>query len=139
MTPAAWLIASSMLLGSCSNGTADSQPLEIADAWIRKPIPPLDKTAGYFRITNQSAEKVVLTGARSSAARTIEFHETVQIDEMMRMRRLEQVELDPGGTVEFAPGGKHLMIFGFSSVTSPVGIELRFSTGQTLDVSFELR
>lgn len=135
-----WLIASCiLLLSSCSDEPAVSEPLQVTDAWIRKPVPPLDKTAGYFLITNHSPDKVVLTGARSDAARSIEFHETVQVDDMMRMRRLKQLELGPGESVQFAPGGKHLMIFGFKSVSSPVGIELQFSSGQTLDVPFELR
>jgi hypothetical protein len=128
-----------LLLASCSYEPEETTSPQVTDAWIRKPIPPLDKTAGYFRITNRSGEKIVLTGASSSVAHAIEFHETLKVDDMMRMRRVKEIELGPGETLSFAPGGKHLMIFGFKAITSPVYIELRFAAGQTLEVPFEMR
>jgi copper(I)-binding protein len=126
-----------MLFPSCSPETA--APVDVTDAWIRKPVPPLDKTAGYFGIRNNTDFLITLQEAGSDRARSIEFHESLRDGDVMRMRRLGPVRIAPGETVVFEPGGKHLMIFGFTDGESPVVIRLKMDSGSTLDVPFEIR
>jgi copper(I)-binding protein len=116
----------------------------VEDAWMRAPVPPLDKTAGYFKFSNRSATAVTLASATSARARTIEFHETFEKNGMLRMRRLGEIKVGPGESVEFKPGGKHLMIFGFtgSGERVPVSFEVvSADPAETLsvEISFELR
>ncbi len=128
-----------MFLASCSKPNMAPPLIEVTDPWIRKPIPPLDKTAGYFKVTNHSETPIVLKVAQSKSARKIEFHETLEEEGMMRMRRLKEVVVAPGETVSFEPGGKHLMVFGFIAGDSPVSVQLRIGEDQILEVPFDLR
>jgi len=124
-------------LAACTQ--TETPPIEVTDAWVREPVPPLDKTAGYFQIHNNTQSPIVLQKASSPDARSIEFHETIRDGDMTRMRRISSLTIDPGEQAAFEPGGKHLMIFGFTEDESPVMITLLFESGTILDVPFELR
>lgn len=132
------LLAAALAATGCSGPDAGSSgALEISDARVRALIPGQDKTAGYFRARNSTADAMVLSGARSGQARSIEMHITVQDGDMMRMRRLDAVEIAPGETVRFEPGGRHLMIFGVDSLEAGIDIELQLRDGTTVPVHFE--
>ncbi len=69
-------------------------------------------TAGYFQLTNNSDHSVVLVGVSASFAHHIEMHETANVNGTMQMRPVKAIEVLPGQSLEFAPGGLHLMIMG---------------------------
>ena len=82
----------------------------VSDAWV-KPTAPGQKVAGvYLQIV--STEDAKLTGGSSSIAETVEVHEMSMRGDIMRMRRLDAIELPAGKQVELKPGGYHLMLFG---------------------------
>ena len=53
----------------------------------------------------------MLTGAETAAAGVTELHFMRMEDGVMRMRSLPSVELPAGETVQFKPGGLHVMLF----------------------------
>ena len=57
--------------------------------------------------------------ASSPLAETVEIHTSREVDGLQRMERLDQVQVAPGQSVAFAPGGKHLMLLGLSRMPSP--------------------
>ena len=129
-------MAAAFLLAACS----PSEPISITGAWLRPPAPGLEVAAGYFDIVNRGDTSVDLVGAHGDALGSIEIHTETHDGDMMQMRRLDKVELPPGQTVRFSPGGTHLMLFGFVGVTSPhVPLTLQFSDGSKRVVEFEMR
>jgi copper(I)-binding protein len=105
--------------------SAEAGPLPIVeDLRIRELIPGQDKTVGYLKLHNPGDRPMVLVRAEADFARALEFHTTAMDGQIMRMRRLPTVELPPGSTIAFEPGGRHLMLFGVTSL-EPDG-ELRF-------------
>jgi periplasmic copper chaperone A len=128
-------IAAAMLM-AC----APSEPLSIANAWIRAPVPGTHTAAGYFDITNHTAAPLALIGADSDACASIEMHTTEHDGDTMRMHQIDRVELQPDQTESFQPGGRHLMLLQFGDVTSKsIVVTLRFSDGSQLRVPFDLR
>jgi copper(I)-binding protein len=96
--------------------------------------------AGYFDMINRRDTPIALIGARSSASSSIELHTTEHDGDLMRMRKLERIELAPGANATFAEGGHHLMLMRFTGVTTPtVPVTLLFADGSELTVPFELR
>ncbi len=88
-----------------------AQPrIVVEDAWVRAVPPVSTMSAAFFRIRNTGDERDYLVGVRSGVAETAEIHTTVMEDSMMKMRRLKEVEIPPGKTVEFRPMGKHIML-----------------------------
>src|SRR5512146_276138 len=84
--------------------------LEVERAWIRSAPPGATMLAGYAVLHNSGDAPVIVHGASSPDFGAVSIHETIQVDAVERMQSVEQVEVAPGATVTFAPGGKHFML-----------------------------
>jgi copper(I)-binding protein len=115
------------LLAAC--GDVAPQAVQFESARIRLPVPGTDKAVGYFQITNHTDEIITLTGARSGQIRSIEMHTMTREGDMMRMRRLQAVEVQPDEMVEFVPGGRHLMLFGADGLGDRVDLVFTSAEG----------
>lgn len=86
--------------------------LHIQHPWSRA-LPPVAPTgAAYMVIENRGEDSDRLTGAHTPIAAHAELHEHVHRDDVMKMQEVDGVEIAPGSSVEFAPGGYHVMLFG---------------------------
>ena len=85
---------------------------------------------------------VQLRGVMTDYALKVEMHESVGKDGMMSMQPIESVDVPAKGTVAFAPGGKHLMIWGVNDTAISRGkMQLTFlmSNGDRLLVDAVIR
>jgi periplasmic copper chaperone A len=75
------------------------------------------ETGGAFvTIVNNGKTADRLVSASSPAAQTVELHETVDDNGVMKMEpRPEGWEIPAGGTLELKPGGKHIMLIGLTA------------------------
>ena len=96
-----------LLLGACGN---DDPPLVAADVVVRPPMPGMQMTAGYLTLRNNSDDEITIDRVSSPQFGRVEMHETLIEGGVSRMQSLPAVVLPPGATVEFEPGGKHLML-----------------------------
>jgi copper(I)-binding protein len=93
--------------------------------------------AAYFTLTNGSDKAVTLAGVSIDAAESAEMHETKD----GKMGSVEQVNLAPGATAKFAPGGKHVMVFNVKPETAAgnaVEMTLTFSDGDKLSTPLKV-
>ena len=112
------LLALSVLLPLIS--AADSEGLVIEGAWVRA-LPPTQKvTAAYLKVTNAGPRAVSITGGEIELAAEVQIHTTREIDGYMRMERLPQLEIPPGGSATLEPGGTHLMLMELKMLESQV-------------------
>lgn len=86
-------------------------PVQINDAWVRQAPAGAVVMVAYARISNASDESYWIKAASSPAFESIQLHETVDDNGIARMLNLKSVELSARTTVEFAPGGRHFMLF----------------------------
>ena len=85
--------------------------LNIKDVWVR----PANKgmnTALYFTVENNSNKADTLLSVTSSIAEIVQMHETFKSGEMMGMREVKAITINPNTTFEFKPGGHHIMVIG---------------------------
>lgn len=112
----------------------------ISDGYIMAPLKGRDIAAGYFIAENQG-EAVSLVSASSPSAATVELHTHSMADGVMKMRKVDAVDLPEEGSVAFEPGSFHLMMFGFTraegQTETPVTVGL--STGEELVVTLPIR
>lgn len=103
---------------------AHSAPAQllVTDAVVRLGVVPGRPAAGYLTI-NGGARADRLLGVSSPVAR-VEMHETLMANGRMRMAPLEMLDVPAGQRIAFAPGGKHLMLFGLPASLKP-GDDLR--------------
>ena len=103
------------IIALCVNVAAVSQPnsaIVVKDGWIQLGPPSQKNTAGYMVIENHSNKNTALVSAKSDICNVVEMHKMETVNEMMRMRKVDQVEVPAQGKAEFKPGGYHLMIIG---------------------------
>lgn len=86
------------------------QSMTITGVWARATVAG-QKTAGAYAEL-MSASRAALVGAESPAAASIEFHTMSVEGGVMRMRRVERIDLPAQKVVKLAPGGLHLMLVG---------------------------
>ena len=78
-------------------------------------LPPISKNgAVYLTLTNHGHLSDQFIGATTPIAEYAEIHTYLMEDGMMKMRKVNQVELPPNEEVAFAPGGSHIMLIGLS-------------------------
>jgi copper(I)-binding protein len=97
--------------------------------------------AGYCELTNQGSSTEQLVGASSPAFASVMLHRSVRVQGMERMEHVDAVELAPGDTVRFAPGGLHLMLMSRThalQVGDNVPVTLEFADGRQLTASFRV-
>ena len=114
------------------------------DAWIPEAPPTVKALAGYMAIENNLDDELVLSGAESPVFENIELHRTI-VDEdtgYARMVKQPQLKIAAGQRFEFKPGGYHLMLLNPSqgfAVNQSIPVNLSFTNGQHLEVSFTIR
>jgi periplasmic copper chaperone A len=133
MIRSATLLAACVALASCS-GKAE---LSGSQAWVRLPAVVGRPGAAFFTIKGGRADDRLIEAASAVAVRT-ELHATeASANGMMTMRRLPAVDVPAGATVTFAPGGRHVMLFGLDPSIKPgtaVPLRLGFASGRTVEL-----
>ncbi|TLY49620.1 MAG: copper chaperone PCu(A)C [Gammaproteobacteria bacterium] len=99
-----------LLLAACANNASAAGHLVIEGAWIRNAPPGAMMLAGYASVRNDGDAAVIVTAADSADFASVSLHESIEEGGVVRMRALDRVEIKPGASVAFAPGGKHLML-----------------------------
>ena len=104
--------------------------IEVEDAWVRLPAVAGRPAVGYF--TLRGAEQPTrLVAVNADRAQRTEMLESMAGGGngsgggmTMTMRPIANLPLPPNGTIVFAPGAKHLMLFGVSPALKPGGYTL---------------
>jgi copper(I)-binding protein len=71
-------------------------------------------SAVYFVIMNDGDEADTLIGATSEVASSTEMHETRIENDVAQMVPVSRVEVPAYGSIEFKPGGYHVMLIGLT-------------------------
>lgn len=132
------LAALAALLGGCG-----AKPgARVDGAWVRLPAVAGRPGAAYFTLKAGDAP-VTLVALKTPAAARVELHESMgDHSGTMTMTPLSSVAVPAGGSVRFAPGGKHAMLFDIAPGTtagSETVLTLTLSDGRTLDAKAAVR
>ncbi|MBI1907270.1 MAG: copper chaperone PCu(A)C [Rhodocyclales bacterium] len=110
--------------------TAAAETLAVRDARILATVPGQRVAAAYLTMESPVAARVV--AAASDAAASVSFHRMTMDGEVMRMRRVDELELTAGRALRLVPGGVHLMFTGLSQPLHPGGtVALRLTVRET--------
>jgi periplasmic copper chaperone A len=113
----------------------------VSDAWLRY-IPGGAPSAGYFTLTNRGDRPLSLVGAECSDFGMVMIHRTIERGGISTMRPVHELTVAPGKSVEFAPGGYHLMLMRPKHPLRPGGrlpVTLRFGDGSRLAAEFVVK
>ncbi|EXS70115.1 copper chaperone PCu(A)C [Sphingobium sp. Ant17] len=119
----------------------DPAPSYIDQAWVRLSPNKESPSAGYF-VAHGGDAGVQIRGVMTAYAVRVEMHESVMDKGVMTMKPIDSVDIPAKGEVAFAPGGKHLMLWGINDAAINQGkMELTFlmSDGKRLLVDAVIR
>lgn len=102
-------------IAGCNRAQHREHELVFRDWYVATPMSNGTMTVAYGSIENVGAGERHLLGVSLSCAESAELHETLTSAGQVSMRALPSVIIPPSGEVRFAPGGKHLMVFGFKN------------------------
>lgn len=127
------------LAGACSREAPPAPG--VSGAWLRLPAVAGRPGAAYFTL-HGGAAPARLVAVDSARIATIELHESMagtgDMAGMTGMKPIASVDVPAGGSVAFAPGGRHAMLFGIDARVKPgdpVPLGFRFAGGARLTAS----
>jgi copper(I)-binding protein len=116
--------------------------LTIGHPWTRATPNGAKVGGGYLTITNNGTAPDKLIGVSLSVADHGEIHEMKMDGGTMQMRELPGgIEIKPGETVKFEPGGYHVMFMGLKEPLKEgtmVKGQLQFEKAGKVDVEFKV-
>ncbi|HUI31373.1 MAG TPA: copper chaperone PCu(A)C [Candidatus Acidoferrales bacterium] len=98
--------------------------VKVEDAYVR-PVAKGMTSAGYFRISNSSDIPDTLYDVKADFAEMAQLHESYRENGLVGMRRVEFVVVPADSSIEFEPGGYHIMLMSVKE-NLKIGMKLRF-------------
>jgi len=130
------IVAVALLLAGCG------KPAELGakHAWVRLPAVAERPGAAYFTLQG-GAQADTLLAVSTPAALRAELHETMDTNGVKSMQPTRDVALPAKGTLAFAPGGRHVMLFDLGPNVKPgtrIPLSLAFASGRKLELQAEV-
>lgn len=116
-------------------GAQDGEPLRVNGAWVRPSV--TETSAAYLQIYNETDAPVELIRVETPATAQVELHQTQMQGDIMRMNRLDALEIDATSTLTLAPNGLHIMLMGLQTPLiegETLPLTLTFDNGFTLAI-----
>jgi periplasmic copper chaperone A len=136
-------LAGSLLafMGLHPYASAASPLVHVEACWIRA-MPAALPSSGYFTLKNEGNTPIVLTGAETSAFKTVALHETQMSGSTSKMVHIASVNVPAHGTLVFAPKGYHIMLEKARHALSPgtsVVLSFSFADGSSALASCDVK
>ena len=80
----------------------------VAEPWVRATVPAQKATGAFMHL--KSGADARLVSAASPVAGVVEIHEMLMDKDVMKMNRIDGLDLPAGQSVELKPGGYHVML-----------------------------
>jgi copper(I)-binding protein len=119
-----------------------AEGIMVNDPYVRAVPPGQPNSASFMVLHNMSEKGSALVAASSPAAEVVELHTHTMEEGMMRMRKVEKIDLPAGKVVKLEPGGLHVMLIGLKNQLVPdekVPITLSFEDGSSLQLDVPIR
>lgn len=115
--------------------------LAVAHPIARATVATARTSAGYFQVTNNGDVADKLLAVEADFPRVM-MHNTVMDGDVATMQHMMSLTIEPGETVSFEPGGKHVMFMGLEGDPFEVGEEvpgvLVFENAGRLEIIFKV-
>lgn len=116
--------------------------ITISKPWTRATAKGAPVGAGYLVISNSGKTADKLLKVSFEIAGRGEIHTMDMTDGVMRMRKLESLDIPAGGEVQLAPGGLHLMLMelkGEIAEGTPVRGVLEFEKAGSITIDLDVQ
>jgi len=119
-------------MSSDDSATVSQSDVNVEGAWARATFALAQTGAVYLTLNNNAQEPLTLLSAQvpSNVAEEAQLHDMNMSDGMMQMVQIQEgIEIAADDSVQFAPGGKHVMLLGLKeplNVGGSISLTLNF-------------
>ena len=133
-----FFIAGAVVAALTACDSAKFEEAGVENVWVRLPAVPDRPGAAYFTL-RAGVDPLTLEAIESPQVQRIELHQTLSDPgRIASMVKMDRVEIPARGSVEFAPGGRHAMLFGIDPSVKPGGsIKLTFKLRPPVEIIAE--
>ncbi len=131
-----------ILLVLSQNLLAADDDVSIIDPYVRAVAPGQTVSAAFLQLENKSAETRTIVNAVSPISKVVELHSHIHENGMMKMRRIDSIEIPAHGKTVLKPGGLHIMLIGLHKplkLDQKVSITLEFKNGSSQTIEAPVR
>ncbi|MEE9273494.1 MAG: copper chaperone PCu(A)C [Robiginitomaculum sp.] len=121
--------------GACTKTSAPA--ITVENGRLRLPAPGQTIGAAYFDIVNTGSADTLLS-VSGSLSKDIELHTHLHENGIMKMRKVDNVEIKAKQTTVFKSGGLHVMIFNMKPLVKGAHIPLTLHFSKSGDVVVNL-
>lgn len=124
------------------NANCFASDMSVSDAYARAVPEGQTNSAAFMVLSNAGKQGRSLVSAKSTISSTVELHTHKMEDGMMRMRKVDKIDVSAGGKTELKPGGLHVMFIGLHKQLKTgdnIDLELIFDNGESVKLSVPVR
>jgi len=111
-----------------STSLSFAKGVSVEEPYVREVPPGQMISASFMNLKNDSDKEIALIKASSDAAKSVELHEHVHEDGMMKMRQVSEILVPANGSTSLKPGGYHIML---------IGLQQKIKAGDKIDLNLE--
>jgi copper(I)-binding protein len=119
-----------------------ARSIAVEGAYVRAVPPGQPNSAAFLTLSNGDDADHALVAGRSDAAQTVELHTHIVDEGVMRMRRIERIDVPAGREQVLEPGGLHIMLIGLErqlQAGDEVSLTLEFEDGSSIELQAPVR
>ena len=141
-TPAAALLLSALTVSLPLAAQTADRPLHIDTPYVRLAPPQAQATGAFMLIRNTGDAERKLIKAESPVAKTVELHNHINDNGVMKMRPVANIVVPAHGKAELKPGSYHVMLIDLKAPLKEgeaVPLTLSFDDGSTQRIDAPVR
>ncbi len=123
-------------------GSEMASDVSVIDPYVRAVPPGQTISAAFLQLENSSQEPRFIINATSPVSKVVELHAHIHENGMMKMRRVEAIEIPANGKTVLQPGGLHIMLIDLHDtlkIDQKVSITLEFKDGSSQNIEAPVR
>lgn len=124
------------------SGNSFADNISIMHPYVRAVPEGQPNSAAFMVLKNNTNKDRALVNARSNVSNFVELHTHKKEGGMLRMRRVEKIDIKANSKTVLKPGGLHVMFIGLKHQLSKGGkvdLELIFDDGKTVKLSVPIK
>ncbi len=116
--------------------------VEVSHPWAKEMPPTTETSAIFLTISNPGTADRALVSASTASAGTTELHTHLKEDGVMRMRKVDRIEIPAKGEAVLEPHGLHIMLFDLKEPLKEgmvIPLTLTFDTGRVMTLTVPVK
>lgn len=121
---------------------SQADDISVSDPFTREVPPGAPASASFMTLDNMSDQAIKLVVAQSAVSKTVELHTHTNDNGVMRMRKVEFIEIPANGQTVLKPGGLHIMLINpvtLLKAGQTITVKLQFEDGSTKQVDMPVK